>query len=126
MLTFSVLCVGTLKESWLREAQAEYVKRIAPPFRVRIEEKKKRTELPPALGARAFRIALCVEGSPLSSEALDIRPLARALCTAFSGKGGGPRDMAQGRLSCGTEEEIAQWIKAKAMGLGQQALGHKP
>ena len=55
----------------------------------------------------------------LSSEALDIRPLARALCTAFSGKGGGPRDMVQGRLACGSEEEIARWIKAEAMGLGQ-------
>jgi len=42
----------------------------------------------------------------LSSEMEDVRPVTKALCAAFGGKGGGPRDMTQGVLTCGTEAEI--------------------
>ena len=35
-----------------------------------------------------------------------VRPMTKALCTAFGGKGGGPKDMTQGVLSSGTEAEI--------------------
>lgn len=42
-----------------------------------------------------------------SSRTEDMRPLARGLCEAFGGKGGGPKDMVQGRLTRGTPEEIA-------------------
>ena len=42
----------------------------------------------------------------LSSETEDVRPATKALCTAFGGKGGGPKDMTQGVLMGGAEEEI--------------------
>lgn len=42
----------------------------------------------------------------LSSETEDVRPLTKALCAAFGGKGGGPKDMTQGVLASGTEDEI--------------------
>ena len=42
----------------------------------------------------------------LSSETEDVRPVTKALCAAFGGKGGGPKDMTQGVLMGGTPEEI--------------------
>lgn len=42
----------------------------------------------------------------LCSETEDVRPVCRALTSRFGGKGGGPRDMAQGVLSGGDEAEI--------------------
>ena len=48
----------------------------------------------------------------LSSEAEDVRPLTKALCAAFGGKGGGPKDMTQGVLASGTEAEIRAKLEA--------------
>ena len=45
-------------------------------------------------------------GFALSSQEEDMRPVTKALCAAFGGKGGGPKDMTQGVLTQGTEEEI--------------------
>lgn len=42
----------------------------------------------------------------LSSQTEDVRPATKALCAAFGGKGGGPKDMTQGVLTGGTKEEI--------------------
>ena len=42
----------------------------------------------------------------VSSQTEDVRPATKALCAAFGGKGGGPKDMTQGVLASGTEEEI--------------------
>ena len=42
----------------------------------------------------------------MSSAAQDVRPATKALCAAFGGKGGGPKDMTQGVLIGGTPEEI--------------------
>ena len=42
----------------------------------------------------------------LSSQKEDVRPATKALCSAFGGKGGGPKDMTQGVLAGGTEEAI--------------------
>lgn len=47
----------------------------------------------------------------LSSETEDVRPGTKALCAAFGGKGGGPKDMTQGVLSSGTEAEIRAEIE---------------
>ena len=44
----------------------------------------------------------------LSSESEDMRPVTKALCAAFGGKGGGPKDMTQGVLSAGSETEIRE------------------
>ena len=46
----------------------------------------------------------------LSSENEDVRPATRALCAAFGGKGGGPKDMTQGVLTSGTVEEIRRTL----------------
>ena len=48
----------------------------------------------------------------LSSQTEDMRPVTKALCAAFGGKGGGPKDMTQGVLAGGTEEEIRKAITA--------------
>ena len=50
----------------------------------------------------------------LCSESEDVRPLVRALCAEFGGKGGGPRDMAQGVLTGGTAEAIAGRLRELA------------
>ncbi len=47
----------------------------------------------------------------LASESIDVRPVVKALCGAFGGKGGGPKDMAQGVLSSGSEQEIRSWLR---------------
>ena len=74
MLHVRILCVGNLKESYLREACAEYEKRLSRFCRLQI------TELPESNPEKegelilketeGYRIALCVEGKMLSSEAL--------------------------------------------------------
>lgn len=89
MLNVKILCVGNLKESYLKEAAAEYIKRLSGFCRLEIVEFKEHkvpddpshTEIDAALGEeaerlmaaippRAAKIALCVEGKQFSSEAL--------------------------------------------------------
>ncbi len=89
MLNVTLIAVGNLKEGYLREACAEYEKRLGAFCRleqIQIKETKL-TEHPgageiaaaleaegekilEAMPPRAYRIALCVEGRQLSSEAL--------------------------------------------------------
>ena len=62
-----------------------------------------------AVGAKAALVLIPREAGwsfALSSETEDVRPMTKALCAAFGGKGGGPKDMTQGVLSSGTETEI--------------------
>lgn len=92
MLSVNILCVGKLKESYLREAIAEYSKRMQPLCRLSIVElPEERTgenpspaEIARVIGAESERIlskigrgdyviALCVEGKSLSSEELSDR-----------------------------------------------------
>ena len=70
MLNVTVLCVGTLKEQFLRDAIKEYSKRISGYASLVIKETKTDRELIPNLPKKAFKIALCVEGKQLSSEEL--------------------------------------------------------
>ena len=70
MLTVNILCVGTLKEAFLRDAVKEYSKRISGYARLNIKETKNDRELIPNLMKKSFKIALCVEGKQLSSEEL--------------------------------------------------------
>lgn len=88
-MTVTVITVGTLKEKYLKDAVAEYKKRLAQYARVeevelkeeRIQNEDDRSEIERALEAEgskilsaipdgAYRIVLCVEGSMLSSEEL--------------------------------------------------------
>ena len=50
----------------------------------------------------------------MSSESEDVRPATHALCEAFGGKGGGPKDMTQGVLGKATAEEIREKLHALA------------
>ena len=88
-MTVTVITVGTLKESYLKEAVSEYKKRLSQYARVedvelreeRIANEDDKSEIERALDAEAtkisaaipqgaYRIALCVEGKELSSEGL--------------------------------------------------------
>lgn len=70
MLTVTVIAIGNLKESYLREAIKEYEKRLTAYCRFTIIELKDNTPILPHLPERAYRIALCVEGKEKSSEEL--------------------------------------------------------
>ena len=89
MLNVKIICVGNLKESYLKEAAAEYIKRLSTFCRLEIAELKEH-KLPEApslaevdaaleeeaeriltgIPSRAAAIALCVEGKQFSSEEL--------------------------------------------------------
>ena len=89
MLRIKLITVGTLKESYLREAVAEYEKRLGAYAKVEIVElkegrvaespsaaeisavlEKEADAILAAIPARAFTVALCVEGQSRSSEQL--------------------------------------------------------
>lgn len=70
MLNVTILCVGTLKEQYLRDAVAEYSKRIGGFAKLTVRETKSDRELIPLIPKKAYKIALCVEGKQLSSEQL--------------------------------------------------------
>ena len=92
MLSVKMITVGNLKESYLRDACAEYCKRLGGFCKfsqVELKEEKlpespSQSEIDMALGKeaekilaempkRAYKIALCVEGKQLSSEELAAR-----------------------------------------------------
>lgn len=75
MQKVNVVCVGKIKESFYREAVAEYVKRLSRfvSFTVREIPEGKNLEDEAAdilRAAKGYVIALCVEGKKFSSEAL--------------------------------------------------------
>ena len=89
MFALKLITVGTLKESYWRDAVAEYEKRLGAFCRTEIlqlkEEKlgerptdgeirvaleREGTRILEAIPPRSYRIALCVEGKQLSSEEL--------------------------------------------------------
>ena len=89
MLNFKIICVGSLKENYLREAIAEYAKRLSAFCSFSITELKEYklpdspspAEIEKALDEEAdriwkavlpksYKIALCVEGKQFSSEKL--------------------------------------------------------
>ena len=89
MLNVTFITVGNLKESYLREAVAEYTKRMSAFCRpniielkeVKVPDSPSEVEINAALAAeaekilaaippRAYKVALCVEGKQLASEEL--------------------------------------------------------
>jgi 23S rRNA (pseudouridine1915-N3)-methyltransferase len=78
LYNIEIICIGTLKEPYLRDACAEYLKRLTPYARVSVIELKE-ARTPEAEGeailsaldaqaAGAFTVALAIEGKRLSSE----------------------------------------------------------
>ena len=89
MLSVKIISVGTLKESYWRDAVAEYSKRLSAYCKLSVVELKEsrvsdspsEREIASALDAeagailkemspRAYKIAMCVEGKQLTSERL--------------------------------------------------------
>lgn len=72
-MTVDIISVGALKEPYLREAVAEYEKRLSAYCTLRNLTFKNDAEIPALLERRAYKIALCIEGKELSSESLAAR-----------------------------------------------------
>jgi 23S rRNA (pseudouridine1915-N3)-methyltransferase len=89
MLSVKIICVGTLKESYFRDAVAEYTKRLSAYCKLsviqlkesKVPENPSEKEIVKALdeesvailsemSPRSYKIAMCVEGKQLSSEKL--------------------------------------------------------
>ena len=87
MLTIHLICVGKLKEAYLREAQAEYTKRLSAFCRLdlveiaeyRLPENPSQAQVAKGLQAegkdilarlRGTAVALCIEGKELASPGL--------------------------------------------------------
>lgn len=75
MVKVNIVCVGKIKEEYLRGACAEYIKRLSRFCKLEIKElaegKSLKEEAPSILNnAKGYKIALCVEGETLSSPAL--------------------------------------------------------
>ena len=68
MFTLRILCHGTLKEAYLRDACAEYIKRLGAYCRVEVLEAKDDRALLSYIKNRETTCALCIEGEELSSE----------------------------------------------------------
>lgn len=72
MQKINVVCVGKIKEEYLRSAISEYLKRLSRFAKVEIKELpegKNLSEEAAAIlkAAKGFKIALCIEGEKLSS-----------------------------------------------------------
>lgn len=79
MLNVTVICVGSLRESYFREAAAEYEKRLGAYCRLKTVELEPTADttdavmakrLSAAIPPRAYCTALCVEGKQCSSPEL--------------------------------------------------------
>lgn len=70
MQSVTVHYIGEWKESYFREAGAEYEKRLPPFCRLTQRESKSDDEIARSLSDRSYKIAMCVEGKQLSSEEL--------------------------------------------------------
>lgn len=68
MLGITIICVDRLREAYLREAAAEYEKRMSSYCKLKIIEVTGDSEIVSVLPLRAYKIALCIEGRQLSSE----------------------------------------------------------
>lgn len=70
MLNVKLVCVGSLKEAYLRDAVKEYEKRLGAYCKLVTCELKDDRGLTEAVSGKGYKIALCVEGRQHSSEEL--------------------------------------------------------
>ena len=78
MIKVNIVCVGKIKEDYLRSACAEYVKRLSRFCKTQITElpegKNLKEEAEGIIRAsKGYKIALCVEGGQMTSPALASR-----------------------------------------------------
>ena len=105
---------GQNEQLAMRLFEAEAAQEKARAVRMALGDMLPASQLRKAAGllAQGAKLALVIaprEGGwnfAMSSEQEDVRGATRALCAAFGGKGGGPKDMTQGVLTGGTAEEI--------------------
>lgn len=105
---------GQNEQLAMRLFEAEAAQEKARAVRMALGDMLPASQLRKAAGllAQGARLALVIaprEGGwnfAMSSEQEDVRGVTRALCAAFGGKGGGPKDMTQGVLTGGTAAEI--------------------
>ena len=91
-MKITIICVGKLKEEYLRAAEKEYTKRLSSYIKLTITEvpeekapeglsakekelllEKESAKIEKAIGEGAYKIALAIDGTAISSEALAIR-----------------------------------------------------
>lgn len=75
MIKVNIVCVGKIKEEYLRAACAEYIKRLSRFCKTEIKELAEGKNLKEEAAAilksvKGYKIALCVEGGQMSSPAL--------------------------------------------------------
>lgn len=75
MIKVNIVCVGKIKEEYLRAACAEYIKRLSRFCKLEVKElaegKNLKEEAASVLrSAKGYKIALCVEGGQMPSTAL--------------------------------------------------------
>ena len=68
MMTVRFICHGTLKEDYLKDACAEYMKRLTAYCKPEILEAKDDKALAALIREKDYTIALCVEGQQTPSE----------------------------------------------------------
>ena len=67
-MRIDIICIGKLKEDYLRAAQQEYLKRLGPYARLSVTEVADEKAMEKALANGAFAVALAVDGVVLTSE----------------------------------------------------------
>ena len=70
MLEIEVFCNGNLKEQYLKDGCAEYLKRISAFAKISVKEFSDDGKMLAAIPQRAYKIALCIEGKMLDSTEL--------------------------------------------------------
>ena len=78
MIKVNIVCVGKIKEEYLRSACAEYIKRLSRFCKAEVKElpegKNLKEEAEGIIrAAKGYKIALCVEGGQMTSPALASR-----------------------------------------------------
>ncbi len=71
MLNIKIICCGTLKETYLKDAVKEYEKRLSAFCKLTVHEIKEDSldaSFSSVSAFKGFKVALCIEGSMLSSE----------------------------------------------------------
>jgi len=70
-MRIDIICIGKLREDYLRAAQAEYLKRLGPYARLTVIETTDERAMEKTLTAGgAYPIALAIDGKALTSEGL--------------------------------------------------------